>query len=189
MLTFATGEREQLEYEGASGYDENNRIYVIKDYYPTGGSAFTYSYDELDLTDITALPSDNDPTDQGYYFVVEDGEKFVSDIVVFAGYVILVSFDIDSGSADPCAATEGESKLYVFEVAGGRGFFTASGTTPMEKRYEVVGGGLASTPRISLAPDPDDDKMYVKTSKGRVITIDPPPRRGSGSSMIYWKQN
>lgn len=52
-----------------------------------------------------------------------------------------------------------------------------------------VGLGLARTPRISIAPDPDDDKMYVKTSKGLVITIDPPPRPGSGSSVIYWKQN
>jgi hypothetical protein len=52
-----------------------------------------------------------------------------------------------------------------------------------------IGGGMASTPRISLSPDPNDDKMYVKTSKGRLITIDPPGRDGSGSSMIYWKQN
>ena len=61
--------------------------------------------------------------------------------------------------------------------------------TPMEARYETVGGGMASTPRISIAPDPNDDKMYIKTSKGRVITIEPPPRDGSGSSIIYWKQN
>ena len=52
-----------------------------------------------------------------------------------------------------------------------------------------VGIGLASTPRISMAPDSGDDKMYVKTSKGAVLTIDPPPRPGSGSSVIYWKQN
>jgi hypothetical protein len=109
---------------------------------------------------------------------------------VFAGHLILVSFDIDSSNADPCAAIDGTSKLYVVRLDSGRGYFTAgSPPTAMEERYVDAGGGVASTPRISIAPDPDDDKMYLKTSKGRVITIDPPPRPGSGSSVIYWKQN
>jgi type IV pilus assembly protein PilY1 len=190
-LAFATGEREQLDYEGAAVYDENNRIFVVKDNYPTGASAFASSYDEMDLTDITSLATDNDPSDQGYYLVAEDGEKFVSDVIVFAGYVILVSFDIDSGNSDPCAATSGTSRLYAFNVSSGYGYFVGGAGTPtdMEDRYMDIGGGMASTPRISLSPDPNDDKMYVKTSKGRLITIDPPGRDGSGSSMIYWKQN
>ncbi len=189
-LSFATGEREDLEYEGASGFDENNRVYVVKDYYPRGASAFTNSYDETDVTDVTALTYDNDLSDQGYYFVADDGEKFVSELIVFAGYLIFVSFEIDSNNTDPCAAVDGTSKLYVVRLDSGRGYFTAgSPITPMEERYVDAGGGVASTPRISIAPDPDDDKMYLKTSKGRVITIDPPPRPGSGSSVIYWKQN
>jgi type IV pilus assembly protein PilY1 len=188
-LTFATGEREQLAYSGAAGSDENNRVYVAKDYYPTGGSAFASSFVEGDLTDITSSSYDNNPSDQGYYFVAQDGEKFVSEIVTFAGYVILVSFEINVANPDPCDAANGFSRLYAFEVDGGGGYFTAGAFTPMEERYEDVGGGMASTPRISMAPDPNDDKMYIKTSKGRVLTIEPPPRDGSGSSMIYWKQN
>lgn len=189
-LSFATGEREELEYEGASGFDENNRVYVVKDNYPTGASAFASSYDESDITDITSLSYDNDLADQGYYFVANDGEKFVSELIVFSGYLIFVSFEIDSSNLDPCAAADGTSKLYALRVDRGQGYFTAgSPMTAMEERYEDVGGGLASTPRISIAPDPNDDKMYVKTSKGRVLTIDPPPRNGSGSSVIYWKQN
>jgi type IV pilus assembly protein PilY1 len=189
-LTFATGEREQLSYEGAASYDENNRVYVVKDRYPTGASAFVSSYDETDLTDITLLQYDNDLADQGYYFVAEDGEKFVSDLIVFAGYAIFVSFEIDSTNPDPCAAKEGTSKLYVVSLSSGRGYFTGgSPPTAMAERYYDLGDGLASSPRISISPDPDDDKMYVKTSKGRVITIDPPRRSGSGSSVIYWKQN
>jgi type IV pilus assembly protein PilY1 len=189
-LTFATGEREQLEYEGASGYDENNRVYVVKDRYPTGASAFTNSYTESNLTDITSLSYDNDLTDQGYYFVAADGEKFVSELVVFAGYAIFVSFEIDSSNSDPCAAAAGTSKLYAIKLNSGQGYFTAgSPPTPMEERYMDVGSGLASSPRISMSPDPSDDKMYVKTSKGLLVTIEPPPRTGSGSSIIYWKQN
>jgi type IV pilus assembly protein PilY1 len=189
-LSFATGEREQLEYEGAAGFDENNRVYVVKDIYPTGALAFTNSWDENNVTDITLLEYDNNPNDQGYFFVADDGEKFVSDLIVFAGHLIFVSFDIDSGNPDPCAALDGTSRLYVIRLNSGKGYFTAgSPITPMEERYVDMGGGVASTPRISIAPDPDDDKMYIKTSKGRVITIEPPPRPGSGSSVIYWKQN
>jgi len=189
-LAFASGEREQLDYEGVAAYDENNRVYVVKDYFPIGSSAFSNSYVETDLTNVTSASYDNDLSDQGYYFVAEDGEKFVSDLTVFAGYLIFVSFDIDVGNPDPCAGASGTSRLYVMDVARGRGYFTAgSPATPMEERYVGVGIGLASTPRISMAPDPDDDTMYVKTSKGAVVTIDPPPRPGSGSSVIYWKQN
>jgi hypothetical protein len=123
-------------------------------------------------------------------FVANDGEKFVSDLIVFAGFVIAVSFEIDAFAADPCAATTGFSKLYAFDLDSGQGYFTGgSPPTAMQERYMDVGGGMASTPQISIAPDPDDDKMYIKTSKGRVITIEPPPRPGSGSSVIYWKQN
>ena len=76
------------------------------------------------------------------------------------------------------------------DVDSGQGYLTAA--TPLtarEERSVEIGAGVASTPRISMAPDPDDDKMYIKTSKGQVITIDPPPRPSSGSSVIYWKQN
>ena len=106
-----------------------------------------------------------------------------------AGFVVLVSFEINLLSTDPCAVATGVSKLYVFEVDGGGGFFPGGAMTAMEERYDTIGGGMASTPRISMAPDSGDDKMYIKTSKGRVITIEPPPRDSSGSSMIYWKQN
>ncbi len=188
-LAFASGERDQLEYNGVAGFDENNRVYVVKDYYPTGASAFLSTYTESDLTDITLVRYDNNLSDQGYYFVGVDGEKFVSEVVIFAGYVVLVSFEINALSTDPCAAATGVSKVYAFEVDGGGGYFSSGAMTPMEERYENIGGGMASSPRISMAPDHGDDKMYIKTSKGRVITVEPPPRDGSASSMIYWKQN
>jgi type IV pilus assembly protein PilY1 len=190
VLAFATGEREQLEYEGAAGYDENNRVYVLKDRSPTGTYAFTNTYTEADVTDVTNTSTDQDLTDQGYFFVADDGEKFVSEMVVFAGYLILTSFDIDTSNPDPCAGASGTSQIYAVRVDSGQGYFTAgSPPTPMDERKKYGGTGLASTPRISIAPDPEDDAMYVKTSKGLVVTIDPPPRPGSGTSVIYWKQN
>ncbi len=54
LLSFASGEREQVDYEGEAGYDENNRVYVVKDDYPTyeyppGNSAFSNTYAQGDL--------------------------------------------------------------------------------------------------------------------------------------------
>ena len=189
LISFASGEREQLEYGGDASRDENNRMYLVRDYNPTGASAFSSIATESDLTDITSIPSDNDPSDLGFMFVANDGEKFVSDLTAFAGYLIAVSFEINAFNPDPCAATVGFSNLYVFDLDSGQGYFGSGALDPMDARSMSAGGGMASTPRISIAPNPNDDKMYLKTSKGRVITIDPPPRPGSGSSVIYWKQN
>lgn len=188
-LAFASGERDQLHYAGPPAQDENNRLYVVKDYYPTGFSAFASTFTEANLTDITGWPRDNDPSDQGYYFVALDGEKFVSDLIMFAGYVVFGSFQSNFGLADPCEALNGLSRLYAFEVGAGAGYFTANAFTSMEERYTEIGGGMAAAPRISMAPDGADDKMYIKTSKGRMITRAPPPRDGSSTSIIYWKQN
>ena len=58
--------------------------------------------------------------------------------------------------------------------------------TPMEKRKYVVGGGLPSAPRVSLAPDAEDDEIYIKTSKGEILTVDPPHREDGGAAIIYW---
>jgi len=186
VLAFGSGEREKLDYPGVATADENNRMYVVWDNQPTGPSAFSAILGEADLTDVTNIHADNDLSDSGYYFTAEDGEKFVSDVIIFAGYVITTSFT--NNSANPCLAVVGQSRLYAFALASGRGYWQGGTPTAMEARNQTVGVGLASTPRISIAPDPDDDQIYVKTSKGKVLTIDPPPRKQDSSSMIYWKQ-
>ncbi|MBW2382632.1 MAG: hypothetical protein JRG92_03305 [Deltaproteobacteria bacterium] len=190
VLSFASGERDQLRYEGEALYDENNRMYVIRDDDPTGTDALTTVYTDSNLTDVTSKHMDDDPLDEGFYFQADDGEKFVSDLIVFGGKVIGVTYRPDAGSGDVCLDITGESNLYVFDLGTANGFFSNNVLlTPMEARKSSVGGGLASTPRVSIAPDPSNDKMYIKTSKGKVLTIDPPGRDGSGAGMIYWKQN
>jgi type IV pilus assembly protein PilY1 len=189
VLSFASGERDQLRYEGEALYDENNRLYVIRDDDPTGTDALTTVYTDSNLTDVTSKHMDDDPLDEGFYFQADDGEKFVSDLIVFGGKVIGVTYQPDAGSGDLCLDITGESNLYVFDLGTANGFFRNVLSTPMEGRKSSVGGGLASTPRVSIAPDPSNDKMYIKTSKGKVLTIDPPGRDGSGAGMIYWKQN
>jgi type IV pilus assembly protein PilY1 len=189
VLSFASGEREQLRYAGDALYSENNRMYVIKDLVPKGTGAIGTIYTEADLTDVTNKHLDDDPLDKGFYFETDDGEKFVSELIIFAGQVIGVTYDPGAASADPCLAISGTSNLYVFDLGTANGYFRNVLSTPMEGRRQSIGGGLASTPRVSIAPDPSNDKMYVKTSKGKVLTIDPPGRDTSGAGMIYWKQN
>ncbi len=188
VLAFGSGEREDLRYPGDASYDENNRIYTVTDPSPTGANAFATIYSELYLTDITAKYINDDPTKAGFYFDLADGEKIVSDILIFAGYVIATSFSPEILSADPCLSASGVSALYAFRIDNGAGLFRSTASTPPEARKEIVGMGVASTPRISISPDPSHDQIYVKTSKGQVLTIDPPSRSESGSSVIYWRQ-
>ena len=97
-LSFGTGEREDLLYEGDAAKDENNRFYVVSDPEPTGPLAFFLSggaprpaVTEADLSDITILATDPDPSDRGFFFVGSDGEKFIADVIIFANHVITVS--------------------------------------------------------------------------------------------------
>ena len=52
-----------------------------------------------------------------------------------------------------------------------------------------LGPGLASSPRISMGPDPADDKVVVKSSKGKIVLVKPPERETGGASVIYWRKN
>ena len=50
-----------------------------------------------------------------------------------------------------------------------------------------VGSGVPSVPRVSIASDPTNDKIYAKTSEGALIAVDAPPGTDS-LSTIYWRQ-
>ncbi len=192
-LAFGSGEREDLRYEGDSSYDDNNRLFVVKDYYPVGALAFD---DELgnpravvtesNLTDVTAIKKDNDYTDRGFYLKGEEGEKFTSDMVVFAGYLIATTYT--PNATELCSAASGESYLYVLRVRDAHGLYDSSLATVTESRRMLIGPGLASSPRISLAPDAANDKVFVKTSKSKILPAEPPERESGGMSVIYWKQ-
>jgi type IV pilus assembly protein PilY1 len=183
-LAFGTGERAELSYAGDAGASENNRFYVAIDAQPTGAMAFGATLTEADLTDVTSVDTDPDPADSGFYFTASDGEKFVGSPIIFAGYVIAASYAPPTGS-NPCGAS-GNAYLYAFRLRDGKGLREDPTATPMEKRRYALGGGLPSAPRVSLAPDSEDDAIYIKTSKGEVLTVDPPDRADGGTSVIYW---
>ncbi len=183
-LAFGTGERADLAYSGDPAADDNNRFYVMADPEPIGSLAFGPTLTDLDVTDVTNVDTDPDLTDAGFFFRAVDGEKFVGSPIIFAGFVLASSYE-PSASASGCGAA-GSASLYAFRVRSGQGLKPDPTATPMEKRKFVVGGGLPSSPRVSLSPDAENDEIYIKTSKGEILTIDPPDREKGGASIIYW---
>jgi type IV pilus assembly protein PilY1 len=185
IYVFATGERKDLLFIGDAAYDENNRIYVIRDPNPIGASSIpATAYTEADLTNVTSSAADGDPTDLGYFVVAPDGEKFITDLLIFSGHVILASYNPDSFPA--CGP--GEAYLYTFRLANGLGYYDANATPEAADRRYAIGTGIPSTPRISVSPNPSDDIGFINTSDKKVLTFDPPGRDAPESSVLYWRQ-
>jgi len=188
-LAFGSGEREDLSYGGETGLDDNNRFYVMQDFAPTGASAISSTTTEANLTNVTGSDTDTDLTDSGFFFVVADGEKFVTDSTIFAGHVIVASYTPESG-ADLCKTAGGQAYLYMVDLGTGQGFLGdgEGGDPPAEDRRVLIGGGLPTSPRVTVAPNPSDDTISIKTSSGVVRILDAPPRPPDGASLIYWRQ-
>jgi hypothetical protein len=53
----------------------------------------------------------------------------------------------------------------------------------------VVGSGIPSNPRVTIGSDPQDDIVFVTTSDGQVLSIEPPLRDGPESVVLFWRQN
>ncbi len=185
LLTFGSGERTVLGYAGSPSDDDNNRFFVVKDEHPTGSQAFDETLEEDDLTDITGSATDTDTTDEGYFFTVEDSEKFITQQTIFAGYVITASYVPDPNATGTCDPS-GESRLYVFNLSTGLGFFPQSGSTPDEDRWVSIGPGAPTSPVIHLSPD--GDEIYIQTTLANLVRLQAPPQSLPPVWPIYWMQ-
>jgi type IV pilus assembly protein PilY1 len=107
-LAFGTGERRSLPFVGVPpAVDENNRFYVVSDPDPFERAVSPLgTATEADLLDITGDEDGATFAGRGYLFKVQDGEKFVTNVEIFAGQVIAASF-LPTPSADPCAGLGG----------------------------------------------------------------------------------
>ena len=105
--------------------------------------------------------------------------------MMFAGYVIAASYQ--GPDAYPTCGP-GEAYLYAYAVDDGKGFFDTDSTPDAGDRRLLIGSGIPSSPRITIASDPDDDIIFVTSSEGQVLLIEPPERPGPESSTIYWRQ-
>jgi type IV pilus assembly protein PilY1 len=188
-LAFGTGERTDLNYPGDSDSKviENNRFYVIQDPVPTGpGSIPATPHLEADLSDITGLEVDPDLTDLGFYFTTEDGEKFVTNHIIFAGFVITTSYLPDDGSTNACESA-GFTFVHIFDLLNGEGFFPNSGSGPTNLRSLKAGVGVPTDPKITISKG--GAQVFVKTSIGQTVAVDAPDNDGQTVQMVYWKQD
>ncbi|MFP6639571.1 MAG: PilC/PilY family type IV pilus protein, partial [Myxococcota bacterium] len=161
-LAFGTGERNQLDFEGYSGTDqENNRFYVLKDRDPweTTGmppasearyNDFAGSTDFVPV-DVATTCNYPDAPEIGFYIEAVDSEKFITNSSIFFGDVYTLSFIPDQES-DPCTAG-GDSQLYGFDLRCAEGAFTSQSTGSSEIARQIeIGGGVPNRPRVSVGP-------------------------------------
>jgi Tfp pilus tip-associated adhesin PilY1 len=184
-LAFGSGEEKDILYQGDASRDDENRFYVIQDLNPTGASAFsTLITEAANLTDVTSTASYADPGNLGYYFKGAESEKFITDTIIFAGHVLTASY---IPTAVP-ACGPGTARFYAFELGNAEGFFDANNVAETTDRYMDIGTGVPSNPRVSVASDPQHDVVFVTTSEGELIEIEPPLRDPPESSFLYWRR-
>ncbi|MBW2446087.1 MAG: hypothetical protein JRG83_09200, partial [Deltaproteobacteria bacterium] len=198
-LGVGTGERHNLKFEGvdvdgdgdADDNDgDNNRFYVFSDLYPKSSTLDSeLALDESKLMDVTDADCDT-PIDRGYYVVADQGEKFVTNSIVFLGTLFTGSF-VPIDSTDPCIAG-GEAYLWLFRFSCGAGEADESD----DDRKKKLGTGLPTAPRISVGnSDEDDDdectemKVVVITSEGEVSSDCAGKRPNSGTYLREWRED
>ena len=152
--------------------------------------------DESALVDATAYPGGVSNTN-GFYIRGADGEKFVTNTVIFTNLVITNSFTPTSVS-NPCLAG-GTGQAYVFDLHTGEGFFSDVNGDP--ERTLSLGVGLPTDPKISLnvggtgggagGPGPcgtgQGNRVYIETAGSGLEsfgTCDVP----TGGQLLYWRE-
>jgi hypothetical protein len=133
---------------------------------------------------VTSLGSYVDPSNLGYLFKGDEGEKFISEPIIFAGHVLVTSYLPEI--APVCGP--GTARIYAFALSNAAGFFDDNSIAEAGDRYITIGSGVPSSPRVSIASDPEEDLIFVTTSEGALITIEPPLRDSPEVSLIYWRQ-
>lgn len=184
-LAFGSGERRDLSFPGIASEDENNRFYVIKDTDPLELSLTPMAtLSEADLTSFDGIQSGATFTNSGYYFRVADGEKFVTNVEIFAGHVIAATFTPSPPGSDPCVS-RGNGNLYVFDLVDGKGYFEDGSNNPT--RALDIGIGLPTDPRISVGVGGKNNKVVIEKSGADLQIIDENNINLSGG-LLYWRE-
>jgi type IV pilus assembly protein PilY1 len=202
VLGFASGERTDLDYEGPSGADDNNRFWAVWDRYPTGSGSLSVLVSEAGnpepsvpsgmtlslINDITGQPLDPITNDDGYYIVVDDGEKFTTNHIVFAGLFLTLTYVPDNSAASLCDPI-GSTKVWVFDLSTGGGMLTDSGGA--QTRTAELGNGAPTDPRISVSHGEDGTahvELIGQTSVGEVFKMPVPAKPPKPVEIVYWRQ-
>jgi type IV pilus assembly protein PilY1 len=186
-LALGSGERNELLHMGnAATTADNNRFYVIEEVDLFEQALVPFA--ELTEANLTNLTNTNSCGDlggaRGYYIVGQEGEKWVTNVEIFVGYVIVNSY-IPQPSLDPCEIG-GLAYLWAFKVECGQGLFTDNGGNPV--RTMDLGAGLPTDPRVTVGANGDtSNRLIISKQGGDIINIDAPPGF-PGSGMFYWRE-
>jgi hypothetical protein len=209
-IALGTGERANLGWTGSatSGAD-NNRFYSVQDSDPLNAVSVAAPLSESDLLDVTSLtgcpvisPS------KGFFFVADEGEKFVTPPEAFNYFVLTASY-IPTGAASPCTSG-GTARIYGFKITCAQGLFTGpSAATSASDRSVDIGSGLPTAPQITITTDPNgQSSIVVNNQNGDLIdpsrpqcavapcpaacdpTTDPNcvPGGGAKGGTLYWRE-
>jgi type IV pilus assembly protein PilY1 len=154
---------------------------AIKEGCPYDGSSCT-NYSFSDLSNYTT--ASGEVTNQGWYINMTGSEKILSPPTVFGGVVYFTTYT-PLLSADPCEGG-GSSTLYAV------GYTSAAGQLTDDSRTLSLGGGIASTPIVSISRDSSTAELsgsvFVNTSTGGLQNANVNPNIPSSLvDYIYWK--
>jgi type IV pilus assembly protein PilY1 len=182
---FGSGERRSLPFTGDTDItEENNRFYVIVDTDPYGVPVTPYNDSPSgSLTDFTGDEDGASFSNQGFYFEVGDGEKFVTNTEIFAGHVLAATFE-PTPNADPCIS-KGQGVLYVFDLVNGEGFFDDGGGNPT--RGLDIGAGLPTDPKISVGVGGANNRVVIEKSGADLVSIEEEDI-DIGNGLLYWRE-
>jgi Tfp pilus tip-associated adhesin PilY1 len=187
-LAFGSGERLHIGYPGdgtdddPDAEDENNRFYVMTDIDPYEQLGLG-ELDEGDLTDVTGNEGAASFNTRGYFFKAVDGEKFVTNVEIFVGDVIVASFTPDTGT-DICTS-RGDATLYAFNVRNGEGQFKDNANNPL--RGIAIGSGLPTDPKISIGVGGQDTRIIIEKS-GADFESEEGKDVDTGGRLLYWRE-
>ena len=120
---------------------------------------------DADLTDLTSNNTCASlGSSRGYFLVGEEGEKWVTNVEIFVGYVIANSYIAEGASTDPCEIT-GDAFLWAFKVECGQGLFTDAGGD--SERDLDIGAGLPTDPRVTVGASGDELEPRDHQQAGR----------------------
>ena len=187
-LAFGTGERNDLLYmSDPATTEDNNRFYVIEET-DLWEQAATPQAEITEANDLVDLDSTNTCGDlagkRGYFIVGQEGEKWVTNVEIFVGYVIVNSY-VPEPSTDPCEIG-GKAYLWAFSVDCGEGLFTdAAGN---KERTLDIGAGLPTDPRVTVGANGESsNRLIISKQGGDIINLEAPPGF-PGSGMFYWRE-
>jgi type IV pilus assembly protein PilY1 len=170
----------------------NNRFYVVKDLDPL------LMQTPVTLTESNLINATNQgsaatcasTTSSGYYLIGDDGEKFITNSVVFLGTVITGSYlPPDPSATDPCT-NSGTAFIYRFRLDCAVGQY--SGSSTKEARRQATGTGLPTRPRVSVGSieNPNQtgaNRAVVITSDGTIVnSVEAKP--GKTVDLESWRE-